>query len=135
MFNVIIVVMEGFVIVKTYTYAYELAAPRALLESEGIETIVKDELTTLVNPFLSNAIGGVKLMVHTSEVDRALELLGQPLSPDLDLLKREEDFWKKVDHRTRNIPLVKSMEPATRLIFIASLLLVIIMLCVMYMLV
>lgn len=48
---------------------------QSLLESEGIETILKDELTAQVHNFYSNAIGGVKLLVREDEHCRASALL------------------------------------------------------------
>lgn len=47
------------------------------LESEGIECFLKDELTTQVNNFYSNAVGGVKVMVRKEDYEKALQLLEQ----------------------------------------------------------
>ena len=46
-----------------------------MLESEGIECFVKDEAITSAHPFLSNAVGGVKLQVRESHYKRAEEIL------------------------------------------------------------
>jgi hypothetical protein len=45
------------------------------LESEGIRTMLKDEMTTQVNNMYSNAIGGVKVMVQSGEFEHAQQLL------------------------------------------------------------
>ncbi len=45
------------------------------LSSEGIESILKDELTTQVNNFYSNALGGVKVMVRDEDYETTLQLL------------------------------------------------------------
>jgi hypothetical protein len=66
---------EKFITVLTATYAYEIAIIRGRLESEGITCFVKDELTVQVNPFYSNAIGGVKLQVKESDLNQAFEIL------------------------------------------------------------
>jgi hypothetical protein len=66
---------EKFITVLTATYGYEIAVIRGRLESEGIACFVKDELTVQVNPFYSNAIGGVKLQVRESDLNQALEIL------------------------------------------------------------
>lgn len=47
------------------------------LEAEGIRTYLQDENTVTINPVLSNAIGGIKLMVHEGQVERASQLLAQ----------------------------------------------------------
>ncbi|MBS4066298.1 MAG: DUF2007 domain-containing protein [Chitinophagaceae bacterium] len=45
------------------------------LQEEGINCWLKDENTVTIDPILTNAIGGIKLMVHESQVERAKELL------------------------------------------------------------
>ena len=58
-----------------FVYPNELGVPRSLLESEGIECFVRDEFTTSVQPFYSNAIGGIKLQVRESDAQRAMKIL------------------------------------------------------------
>ncbi len=45
------------------------------LEAEGIRAYLQDEHTVTIDPLLSNAIGGIKLMVYKDQLPRALELL------------------------------------------------------------
>jgi DNA-directed RNA polymerase subunit RPC12/RpoP len=45
------------------------------LEAEGIRAYLQDEHTVTIDPILSNAIGGIKLMVFADQVPRAQELL------------------------------------------------------------
>ncbi|HKP32467.1 MAG TPA: DUF2007 domain-containing protein [Chitinophagaceae bacterium] len=47
------------------------------LKDEGINCYLKDENTITIDPLLSPAIGGMKLMVHPSEVTRVHQLLHQ----------------------------------------------------------
>lgn len=65
------------VTIQTYTYPHELAIVRGLLDSEGIETFVRDEMTAQVNPFYTNAIGGIKLQVAEEDAQKALEIMLQ----------------------------------------------------------
>lgn len=67
--------IEKFITVLTATYGYEIAVIRGRLESEDITCFVKDELTVQVNPFYSNAIGGVKLQVKESDLNHAVKIL------------------------------------------------------------
>ena len=46
-----------------------------LLQEEGINCWLMDEHTVTIDPIVSNAIGGIKLMVHEVQVERARELL------------------------------------------------------------
>ena len=66
---------EKFITVLTVTFPHEVAVIRGRLEAEGITCFVKDELTVQVNPFYSNAIGGVKLQVLENDLKQAVEIL------------------------------------------------------------
>ncbi len=46
-----------------------------MLQEAGINCYLKDELTVTVDPFLSPMLGGMKLMVESSQMQRALKLL------------------------------------------------------------
>ncbi len=61
-------------VVYTAIYPSQVHMAQSLLESAGIKSIIKDELTSQVIAF-STAIGGVKLMVDKADVPRATELL------------------------------------------------------------
>lgn len=63
------------VTLRTYTSQSELAIVRSLLDSEGIETFVLNENLIQVQPFLSNAVGGIRLQVLEEDYDRANEVL------------------------------------------------------------
>ncbi len=45
------------------------------LEAEGIRAYLQDENTVTINPALSAAIGGIKLMVYDSQFSRAVEII------------------------------------------------------------
>lgn len=48
---------------------------KGLLESEHINCWLKDELTVTVQPFLTSAQDGIKLMVAEPQMQRALQIL------------------------------------------------------------
>jgi hypothetical protein len=53
------------------------------LEDQGIRCWLKDEHTMTITPMLDFALGGIKLMVAEPQLERAKEVLSQPLSdPD-----------------------------------------------------
>ncbi len=60
--------MKNFVVVATYTYPYEYAVLKILLEEAGIPYIFENETMVAVSPFYSNALGGIKLKVHMNDV-------------------------------------------------------------------
>lgn len=45
------------------------------LKEEFINCYLQDEYTVTIDPLLSNAIGGIKLMVAESQAERASEIL------------------------------------------------------------
>ena len=48
---------------------------RGLLEEAGIRCWLKDENTVTIDPILTNAVGGIKLMVVESQAERAASIL------------------------------------------------------------
>lgn len=62
---------------KIYVFIYPQDAylAKAYLESEGITVFLKDEVTTQVFNFGSQAFGGVKMLVPTELAQQAIELL------------------------------------------------------------
>lgn len=67
--------MQDFVIIATFTLPTQLVVARSKLESLGIECITRDELTIQSYNFISNAVGGVKLLVHKSKTEEAKKIL------------------------------------------------------------
>ena len=67
--------MDAFVTIMTFTHPTELAVLKVRLENDEIECRVLNELTVQVNPFYSNAFGGVKLQVKESDFQEATEIL------------------------------------------------------------
>ncbi len=67
--------MNNLVTIRTFTYAHEAVIVKARLEAEGVQGYLKDEFTVSIDPFLSNAVGGVKLQVVEDDVDEALAIL------------------------------------------------------------
>lgn len=64
-----------FVILRSYDNYVPAHIAKGSLEEQGINCWLKDENTVTIDPLLSNAIGGIKLMVHVSQADRAEEIL------------------------------------------------------------
>ena len=63
------------VVLRTFNNYFSANILLTRLRSAGIECYLKDEYTVTVDPFLSNAIGGIKLVVkkeHLEEVSKVL---------------------------------------------------------------
>ena len=62
-----------------YIYAH---ITLSMLQDAGINCHLKDEYMITLDPFLSPAMGGMKLMVYPSQAQRAIELLEQTEGKD-----------------------------------------------------
>jgi predicted RNA-binding Zn-ribbon protein involved in translation (DUF1610 family) len=61
--------------VNVYVNYIDAHIAKGVLEEEGIETWLKDENTVTIDPILTNAVGGIKLMVQQADAQRAWALL------------------------------------------------------------
>lgn len=102
--------MEGWSIVKTFTNPQDMYMVRAWLESEGVETMVQDELTAQVNNFYSGAIGGVKLWVRNTDLENTIELMKRGGYWSVyDETEKEEDWvWVKKGSYPGHCPFCQS---------------------------
>lgn len=100
--------MNDWVTIATFTYPSQAVILKGRFESEGIECYLKDELTAQVNPFYSNAIGGVKLQVMSQDVPKAVVILrelGYPVDDD----ESYETSVKKIVRFTQKIPIINKL--------------------------
>ncbi len=111
--------MESFVNIRAFTYPHEASLAGGLLDSEGIEYFLKDEMTVQVINIYSNAVGGVKLQVRQDDVDAAIEILlkaGYIKEADL----KPDDFFSKMNERTYKIPLLNKVRVEVRLMILVA---------------
>lgn len=62
---------KDLVTIGTFEFLADVQIIKGRLESEGIVVTLKDDNTISVEPFASNAIGGIKLQVHQKDKERA----------------------------------------------------------------
>lgn len=63
------------VTIRTFQNYFSAHIVLTKLRDAGIECFLKDEFTVTVDPILSNAVGGIKLVVVTDQAEEADELL------------------------------------------------------------
>lgn len=68
--------------IEIYSRIIDARLAQARLEGAGIATFLLDESLASIDPFLINAIGGVKLQVKLDDEQAARELLTQPLADE-----------------------------------------------------
>jgi DNA-directed RNA polymerase subunit RPC12/RpoP len=64
-----------FVTIRTFQNYFTAHILLTRLKSAGIECFLKDEFTVTVDPILSNAVGGIKLIVKKEDEEEAKLLL------------------------------------------------------------
>ena len=65
---------DDYTILTVFEYSTEGQVIKSKLESEGIKTMLMDEKTIDSDPLLSQAIGGVKLLVHNEDLEKAISI-------------------------------------------------------------
>jgi hypothetical protein len=111
--------LSNFVTIMTFNHPTELLVLRSRLEADGIECSVLDELTAQLNPFYSNAIGGVKLQVKESDLSKAITILkesGYIKEEELQISKR----FTKFDNATSRLPILNNLRLELRLMIIVA---------------
>ncbi|EGU32530.1 DUF2007 domain-containing protein [Vibrio scophthalmi] len=76
------------IVVARFSFPHEAHIAKASLDCAGIECYLADEHTVNAQWLYSNAIGGVRLMVHETDITVASELLNSDFS---HLLSNGED--------------------------------------------
>lgn len=80
------------VTIATYSYPLEAEIAKGKLESEGIWAFVADDYVVTMNWLYSAAVGGVKLQVKESDVQRALHVLNH------NAYIEEDGLYEDYDH-------------------------------------
>ena len=68
---------DNYKILAVFEYSTEAHVTKSKLDSEGFETMLMDEKTIDSDPLISNAIGGVKLLVHQNDFEKALKIYNE----------------------------------------------------------
>jgi hypothetical protein len=66
--------IDNYTILTTFPYSSEAQITKSKLEAEGIRVLLLDEKTIDSDPLISQAIGGVKLLVYNDDAEEALKI-------------------------------------------------------------
>lgn len=66
---------EQWVEVRNCNWLHEAYFVKSVLEGDGIEVMVPDEHLLGAQPLYANAIGGARVLVHSADLQRAIEIL------------------------------------------------------------
>lgn len=73
---------QRYFVLATFDYPAEAIVLLSKLASEGIEAFTKDENVLATDPLITQAVGGVKVLVNRSDSLRAINIL-QESTPEL----------------------------------------------------
>ncbi|WP_323787239.1 DUF2007 domain-containing protein [Psychroserpens sp.] len=76
--------IDNYTILTTFPYSTEAQITKSKLEDEGIAVMLLDEKTVDSDPLISQAIGGVKLLVSDSDFEKALKIFNAIRPYELD---------------------------------------------------
>lgn len=62
---------SNYKILAVFEYSTEAHVTKSRLDADGFRTMLMDEKTIDSDPLISNAIGGVKLLVHQNDFEKA----------------------------------------------------------------
>jgi len=68
---------DNYKILALFEYSTEAHVTKSKLDSEGFKTMLMDEKTIDSDPLISSAIGGVKLLVHKNDFEKALKIYNE----------------------------------------------------------
>ena len=77
--------MRDLVVLRAFRDVPEALLAKGMLEASGIECFLADENMVRMDWFISNLLGGVKLLVAPIDFSRASRILNEPGERDLEL--------------------------------------------------
>jgi hypothetical protein len=99
--------LEQLITIYAFSYPHEAAIIQGRLESEGIETFLKDELTVQTYHFYSNAVGGIKLQVWENDVEQAIAIL-KDAGYNTNVQDALPQYWIKLEGWKNKLPLIRN---------------------------
>ena len=97
--------MSNLVVIAKYSFSHEANFAKMQLEASGIPAFISDEYTINMQWLYSDAMGGVRLFVSTSNAEKALEILNDETPIEFDFeeeTESETDETKSIDTTQTN---------------------------------
>jgi hypothetical protein len=85
-----IAMTDEFVTVHNANWLPDALFIKSVLEGDGIEAFVPDEHTVSMDPLLTTALGGIRVMVRASDETRAREMIASAFK-NIDDSSTDED--------------------------------------------
>lgn len=76
--------IDHYKVIATFPYSTEAQITKSKLEAEGITVMLLDEKTIDSDPLISQAIGGVKLLVSDDDFEKAVQIYNEIRAYEVD---------------------------------------------------
>jgi len=76
---------RSLVMVRRFRDLHEALLAKGSIESAGIESFLADDNMVRMDWFISNLLGGVKLLVDASDFSEVVRILNEPIPQELDV--------------------------------------------------
>jgi len=86
---------DNIICYATYNDLTNAYLVKNILEENGIFSFIENENITTANPFLSNAVGGIRLMINENDIEKAAEILKENFQEDSQQENISEDILEK----------------------------------------
>jgi hypothetical protein len=83
--QVVSIEKRNLVLLRSFRDVPEALLAKGCLDSAGIECLLADDNMVRMDWFISNLLGGVKLLVDGEDFAQALRVLNDPIPPELEL--------------------------------------------------
>lgn len=113
--------------IHSVTFPADAYVIKPVLENEGFQVFLKDELTVQVDNFMSNAIGGIKIQVPKEQAEDAYIFLKEK-----GLIETSEKSEGLIEKITKNIPVVKKWNSFSKTIFFTVFIIFIVLIILLF---
>lgn len=79
---------DSFIVAGVFTYDHEAHIFAGRLESEGIRAFIDDNNIVAANPFLSNAVGGIKVRIYRTDLEKARAIFNEEHKEEAEQLSK-----------------------------------------------
>jgi hypothetical protein len=73
--------MKNYKLIAVFTYPSEYTVLQHLLQQQGVRYLFQNETMVSVLPFHSNAVGGIRLLVHIDDITKTTEIINNLNNP------------------------------------------------------
>ena len=110
--------MGEWITIKQFYYQHETFLYESKLRSENIDCFMKDGAIVSIDPFLSNAVGGIKLQVQPENVEKAKAIIDEMAERIARHQLERDGRWQVIEEPLQLAKVLKEHGKADRCILV-----------------